>query len=325
LRQDWIDACLNFNEQAADMVITQAFAIAPPELVCFEILQSGLSEIGQRWFQGTVSVQQEHFATAQAIKRLHLLLNAALSPSREGVLLAVCPAGETHEFGLLLAALLLRRQGWEVIYLGANVPLMKLEATIHTVKPVLSLAIAQTLPAAKSLVELASFLDQFKVSMAFGGGIFKVIPSLVEHIPGHYLGEKIEDITKVVERLVRAPQSPPQIEPLKIEYEKALKDYQIKRSAIETSVIQSASNGDINNGFAKDTRDYIFDHIEAGLAFGEIEILEWPLAWLKEFITTFEGLENHYHLIIQSFIRSLDEHMQENGRIIIEFLRREIN
>jgi MerR family transcriptional regulator, light-induced transcriptional regulator len=325
LRQEWLEACLDFDEESADTAITQAFAIAPPELVCFEILQKGLSEIGQKWYQGDVSVQQEHFATSQAINRLHTLLNAAPSPTREGNLLAVCPAGESHEFGLLLTTYLLRRQGWEVIYLGANVPLPKLEAAIHTIKPVLTIGLAQTLPTANSLAELANFLDQHGISLAYGGGIFNTIPALIMHIPGYYLGETVEGSTKVIERILRSSEEPqPRVE-RNVDYEMALKDYLGLRLTLEATVIQALSDVDASNGYLRDTREYIFDHIEAGLSLGEIELLEWPLAWLKQFMAISTGSDLDYPLFIKAFIQSFDIHMRDKGSLITDFLRRELN
>jgi DNA-binding transcriptional MerR regulator len=70
LRNEWITACLAFNEQAAVQLLGQAFAIAAPEVVCSEILQKGLAEIGERWYAGKVSVQQEHFASMLSMRRL---------------------------------------------------------------------------------------------------------------------------------------------------------------------------------------------------------------------------------------------------------------
>jgi MerR family transcriptional regulator, light-induced transcriptional regulator len=325
LRQEWVEACLDFDEASADLALTQAFAIAPPELVCFEILQKGMSEVGQRWFQGEVSVQQEHFTSSQAMNRLHTLLNAAPSPTREGVLLAVCPAGESHEFGLLLPTYLLRRQGWEVIYLGANVPLLKLEAAIHTVKPVMTVAQAQTLPTAYSLAELADFLERYELPLAYGGGIFNAIPSLINYIPGYYLGETVEGSIKVIEKILRTPDKPRKREAMSAEYEIALKDYVLKRPTIESDIMRAFADSDLSNGYTKEIRAYLLDHIEAGLSLGEIKLLEWPLDWIKEYITVTARSEIEYPLIIKSLIESIDLQMPEYGIMITDFLSLELD
>ena len=70
LRAAWIDACESFDERQANGVLTEAFSLFPLDLVCFDLLQKGLAEIGQGWYEGRISVQQEHFASAMAMRRL---------------------------------------------------------------------------------------------------------------------------------------------------------------------------------------------------------------------------------------------------------------
>ena len=43
--------------------MSEAFAIFPVERVCFEVLLPALVEVGQGWYSGEVTVQQEHFIT----------------------------------------------------------------------------------------------------------------------------------------------------------------------------------------------------------------------------------------------------------------------
>ena len=77
VRQSWLDACLDFNESAAEQVLNQAFALYPLETVCVEILQRGLNEIGEMWYHAKATVQQEHFTSALAQRRLDALIAAA--------------------------------------------------------------------------------------------------------------------------------------------------------------------------------------------------------------------------------------------------------
>ena len=82
LRSAWIEACLNFDEPAAERILTEAFAMYPPEQVVFEVLRGGLAEIGRGWYQGTTTVQQEHFASELAMRRLESLVAGAAPPTR---------------------------------------------------------------------------------------------------------------------------------------------------------------------------------------------------------------------------------------------------
>ena len=111
LRNRWVKACLGFDALKADEVINQAFAINPVETVCFEILQKGLQQIGALWYLDQATVQQEHFATAQAVRRIETLISAAPAPARAQTVLVGCPAGEWHNFPVLLLALLMIGRG----------------------------------------------------------------------------------------------------------------------------------------------------------------------------------------------------------------------
>lgn len=76
LKSNWLAACLAFDSLRAEDLINQAFALYPVETVCFEILQKAIGEIGQLWYEGKASVQQEHFATALAVRRIETLISA---------------------------------------------------------------------------------------------------------------------------------------------------------------------------------------------------------------------------------------------------------
>jgi len=80
LRAQWIEACMQFSEANSEQVLNQAFSMFPVESVCMEILQKGMVEIGSLWYKNGASVQQEHFASGLAMRRLDSLLSASPAP-----------------------------------------------------------------------------------------------------------------------------------------------------------------------------------------------------------------------------------------------------
>ena len=70
LRQQWLEGCLAFDTAKAEEALNQAFALYPVEKACSAILQQGLNIIGEQWYLGKVSVQQEHFTSSLAVRRL---------------------------------------------------------------------------------------------------------------------------------------------------------------------------------------------------------------------------------------------------------------
>jgi methanogenic corrinoid protein MtbC1 len=95
-----------------------------------------LVEVGRFWQQGRISVADEHVATAVAQSVL-----ASFYPSFPWVSggpkgIVACVEGEHHELGARMAADLLVSDGWNVTYVGADVPLAALVEIVVRTRPV---------------------------------------------------------------------------------------------------------------------------------------------------------------------------------------------
>jgi methanogenic corrinoid protein MtbC1 len=91
------------------------------------VIQPALYGIGEKWQANQVSVAQEHLATAiaQSVMTSCLLLSPPPVPVGKRVLLA-CVEGNQHALGLRMVADAFQLGGWQVQYLGANVPTVSL-------------------------------------------------------------------------------------------------------------------------------------------------------------------------------------------------------
>lgn len=281
LSQNWCEACLAFNEPEAELALSKALAIASPEAVCTQVLQKGLAEIGQGWYAGKVSVQQEHFASTLVARRLNALFAIAPIPTHAGRLLVACPPGEYHDLALLMLAFILRWQGWEVIYLGADIPLDQLDATLQTTKPNLVISAAQTLPGAASLLELAEFVNSRSIPLAFGGGIFNEITELSERIPGYFLGQNVEIAPQVIEHLLTYRPSPPVSRPLPPTYAAALAAFREQEALILTRVRKIMQSSPVSPRDVERANVNFSRAVVAALSLGEIHFLDYTVGWLN--------------------------------------------
>lgn len=322
LRQAWISACLAFDERQAEHVLAQAFACYSPETVCFEVLQKGLVHIGQGWYQGTVTVQQEHFTSALASRRLEALIAAAPGPIRPGRILVGCPPGESHTFSPLLLTLLLRRRGWDVLYLGANVPISRLENTVAMVKPQLIILSAQLLPTAATLLEMTQALQQEQLPVGFGGRIFNHLPALRNRIPGQFLGERLDLVPQVAEQLLTSPRPAPAVETVSEEYRQALVHYRRHQAEIEAEVWRVVSSGDITGDHLSIANDNLARNIMAALNLGSLDFLGADITWV-------EGLLANYRLpvellqgYLQAYHQALRTHLDDRGSPILSWMAR---
>ncbi|MBE2223425.1 MAG: MerR family transcriptional regulator [Anaerolineae bacterium] len=291
LRHLWIEACLQFDEIRAKQTLSQAFALFPTQLVCFELLQKGLVEVGNGWYEGRISVQQEHFASAQAVRQLEALLNAAPSPTKNGRLLIACAPEEQHTFSTLLLTLLLRHRGWDVVYLGANVPVDRLETAVDTVQPVVLIVTAQTLYTAGKLLAVATFAQEKGLPLAFGGGVFTAIPETVKHIPGYFLGNDLHTAPQSVEQVVNLGRPSPAVALATADYLQALDQFISSRAAIDAQVIVALADVGIPLQYLKNANRDLGDNIIAALTLGDMGLLAANIEWIQGLLVNF-----HYRM-----------------------------
>ena len=289
LRRAWISACMSFDEPAAEQALAHAFAIATAETVCIDVLLKGLAEIGEGWYAGRISIQQEHFASALAMRRLHALFAAAPRPTRPGRILAACPPGEAHEFSLLVLSYLLRRRGWDVVYLGVNVPLSQLDATIRRVAPHLVLSVAQTLDSAASLRDMANTALDQGVAMTYGGGIFNQITDLRTLIPGHFLGDTLANVPDAIEGLLLQPPALPEKQSSPPALQALLEIFTARSPHVVASVTAALQSYGIDPAHLEGANTNFTHALLAALKLGDLHILDHTVGWL-------EGLLENYGL-----------------------------
>jgi methanogenic corrinoid protein MtbC1 len=121
LREALVDATVNADVSAVLGAVEQALLLDSIEEAFSEVLSPALVEIGERWESGELSVAQEHLASATVRSSLQRLLADTRGAVR-GVAVLACAPGERHEIGLLMLAVLLRADGWQVAYLGPDTP-----------------------------------------------------------------------------------------------------------------------------------------------------------------------------------------------------------
>ena len=89
-----------------------------------------LEDIGHGWTERSVSVAQEHMATAVFRRVLGWLLELYQTKGPAHRLLVATPPGERHELGALMAAISAAAGGWNVTYLGPDLPVDELLGAI---------------------------------------------------------------------------------------------------------------------------------------------------------------------------------------------------
>jgi len=120
----FLERVLSGRRDEAVRALTEAAAGGRSvESIYLDVLQPAMAEIGRMWHAAEIGVADEHFATETAGLAMSLLRDRATpSPPRGRCAVAGAVAGDLHSIGVRMVAELLELDGWEVIYLGANVP-----------------------------------------------------------------------------------------------------------------------------------------------------------------------------------------------------------
>lgn len=323
VRAAWVAACMNFDEQQAERIVTQAFGLYSVERVCLDVLQKGLAVIGEGWYAGHVTVQQEHFASALSLRRLESLMATTPPPTRPGRILIGCPSEESHTFAPLLLSLLLRRRGWDILFLGANIPIQDFVQTTQTARPHLVILTAQQLYTAASLREVGDLIYQVRVPMAYGGMVFTQLPELQQAITGHYLGANIEGALEKVEDLLSPPRLPTPTSALTSGYDEALQYFRLQQASIEAHLWRTLAASGMSHSLLRKANISFSRDIIAALTLGNIDYLGSDLEWIQGLLT------NHYQLpplmvtrYLTAYLQAAEIHLQDHADMVIDWLRR---
>ena len=147
------------DEAGAWRVIDDALASGmEPAGVYLDLLAPVLRGVGAGWAAGTVTVAEEHRASAVALRIIGRLgPQFARRGRKRGMVIIGAPAGDQHSLPGAIVADLLRGEGFEVIDLGANTPDSSFAETAQDAARLIAVVIGVTAPgcdgAVRSIVQ----------------------------------------------------------------------------------------------------------------------------------------------------------------------------
>ncbi|NKZ04287.1 cobalamin B12-binding domain-containing protein [Actinomadura latina] len=146
---------------ATDIVMAALDDGMDPEDLLLDVIAPLQARVGREWAANRISVAQEHTATAVnervigAVAHHPAARRRVPAAERRGRIAVACIDGEWHALPARLMAEVLRLRGWQVDYLGAQVPTPHLISHLHETGPAavaLSSSIATRLPAAHAAI-----------------------------------------------------------------------------------------------------------------------------------------------------------------------------
>nr|WP_240486770.1 cobalamin-dependent protein [Hyalangium minutum] len=169
----------------------------PLQDIHLKIIQPAQYEIGRLWQENRISVAQEHLATAISQLALsHLYRHLPRDPSNGKVVMVACVEGEMHEVGARMASDFLEMAGFDVRFLGANVPTGHLARMVREQTPdLLALSVSMTyhLPALRTALDQVRALAP-RLPIAVGGLAFTWVPGLEQELGVSFHGKDAREL-----------------------------------------------------------------------------------------------------------------------------------
>ena len=197
-------ALITHQEDKASRIIEDVQKYFDIPTIFEEVFFPSLVLVGEAWYRGEIRIATEHFASGFVRGQL---MNIFLSlPTRhDGSLILVgCGPEETHEIASLMFAILLRREGYYVEYLGPDLPVQDLvdyAASVHPKMIVLSISSEESGALLKGLAEQLAVI-RGKPKLVYGGRYFNENEEARERLGGVYLGRNLtEGVQKIKELL----------------------------------------------------------------------------------------------------------------------------
>ncbi len=119
-----------------------------------------LQRLGELWVSNALNPALEHFATNIIKKKIQIASEGVNKLNRNKKFLLFLPPGEFHEMGLLFANYILKREGFDVLYLGQNTPIDDLSDVMDNYKADYILSVFTT---CNSNVEPIKFVNEVLV------------------------------------------------------------------------------------------------------------------------------------------------------------------
>ncbi len=195
-----VSAGMEFDERSFQKVLSHCLLRFGVEGTYRDVIYPLLKRVGLMWSADLLPPAHQQFMCNLIRQKMLTAIDSLPFPKTDSrKWLLFLPEDEFHEMGLLFAHYVLRKNGEEVIYLGASVPLDTLHVAIESVQPDCLLLFFVHYDVPENIGSYLSRIKKgFKMGRIFISGNEKLIDqiSLADNI--HWLKD-IEDMETVIQ------------------------------------------------------------------------------------------------------------------------------
>jgi methanogenic corrinoid protein MtbC1 len=189
LQQEYLKVILAGKRKTALEIIMDAYRGGYPiPGIYMDVFQEALYEIGRLWETNKITVADEHMGTAITQYVMSNLYQYLERPDKQrGKVVMTGVQGELHQVGANMVADILEADGWDVMFLGTNVPadgviqsIRKHGADLFGISSTMLFNIPRVIELAEAVRK--EFSDSVRIML--GGGAFRALQTLPLELGG---------------------------------------------------------------------------------------------------------------------------------------------
>lgn len=163
--QDYMKSLIDVNKvRIREIILSLMDSNLSPHEIYKNYLVKALKETGTLWEKGEMPIWKEHFISETTLEYMALIKSQQLEEFETiQPLLAIVPGGETHSIGVRMISDELEMNGYQVIFLGNNIPTDNILAAIRENKPA---AVLMSVTMRQHIDSMTLLID--KIKQTFG-------------------------------------------------------------------------------------------------------------------------------------------------------------
>ncbi|MFX0537529.1 MerR family transcriptional regulator [Ornithinimicrobium sp. Y1847] len=198
--RDLVLAARAYDQILLTATLDEVLSRASFERAVSEWILPALTEVGLAWERGEVSVAGEHFVSAAVHRRLAVAFEAAGLNTGAPVCVVGLPPGSLHALGAMCFAVCLKRQGIDVSFLGADVPVESWGHTLRVLQPAAAVISVPTPSDAPVVTDLVAVLSRANPDTRIWAGGLYASQSRADGLPASVVDAALLVATELLKR-----------------------------------------------------------------------------------------------------------------------------
>jgi len=133
MREELLRLAKKLDGVGMERMLVEGSVVFSHRALLEEVIIPLVQDVGRGWKDGSIRIAHEHVATAAVRNMLtNLLYEANVSPDARSMVVST-PQGQAHELGALIGANIAVMSGWDVVWLGPDLPADEIAASARDV------------------------------------------------------------------------------------------------------------------------------------------------------------------------------------------------